>query len=61
MVKQPLHKFKFCGNLVLKVEKILCDQVKSLLELKIFFHLMGLLGFLRIIIEVGGENCNSIK
>jgi hypothetical protein len=56
MVKQPLDKFKFCGNLFLNVDKILCDQMKSLLELKIFFHLMGLLSFLRIIIEVGGEN-----
>jgi len=26
-----------------------------------FFHLMGLIGFLRIIIKVGGENCSSIK
>jgi hypothetical protein len=61
MVKQPLDKSQFCGNLVLKVEKIPCDQVKFLLELKIFFHLMGLLGFLRIIIEMGVKNCSSIK
>jgi hypothetical protein len=54
MVKQPLDKSQFCGSLVLEVEKILCDQVKFLLELKIFFHLMGFLGFFRIIIEVGG-------